>query len=335
RHFGTEIAFRQLFEDTPDIASLARWLDEVLPPEAFRPTPAPAAGPHLPKGESAAAGSPADLQARVQALAEGAPSDLADIVRRQLELMQRQLELLSGAAATPDEPTAATTSPPAEPATRQAGPTRPPRGVTAKLKPSGGTGPLSLSGEQERWLRAFVERYNRKTARSKAQAARHKRVYADPRSVTGFHRLWKEVTYQLAAERSAGSRFTDLDGNEYIDYVMSYGVALFGHSPAFVRAAVQRQLERGTALDLLSPLATEVGELLTRLSGKDRMTLANTGTEALVAAVRAARAATGRDRIAVFDTDYHGLTDEFLLRAFQFGEQQRVAPLAPGIPRFL
>ncbi len=337
RHFGTEIAFRQLFEQTPDIASLARWLDEVLPPEAFQPEPmaATAGGQDLPKGENTTIESASEPEARVRALAEGGQTELADIVRRQLELMQRQLELLGGAAS--DRTSASAAPPPAEKAERPARAHSAPRGVTAKLKPADGSGggALTLSPAQERWLRDFAERYNRKTARSKAQAARHKRVYADPRSVTGFHRLWKEVTYQLAAERSAGSRFTDLDGNEYIDYVMSYGVALFGHSPGFVREAVQRQLERGTALDLLSPLATEVGELLTRLSGKARMTLANTGTEALVAAVRAARAATGRDRIAVFDTDYHGLTDEFLLRAFRFGEVERVAPLAPGIPRFL
>ncbi len=328
RHFGTEISFRQLFEDTPDIASLAHWLDQVLPPEAFQPQiqPSPSES-HLPKGTTP------PLAEVEKALHDPTTQpELAELIRRQLDLMHRQLDLLQRHAATSSERTAGTPSPSPRPAA--GAPTSVPRGVTAKLKPKG-TAEIELRPAQERWLRQFVERFSRKTGRSKALAARHKKVYADPRSVTGFHRLWKEVTYQLAAEKSKGSRFTDLDGNTYIDFVMSYGVALFGHSPDFVQEAVSRQLARGTALDVLSPLATELGELLTQLAKKDRMTLANTGTEALVAAVRAARAATGRDRIAVFDTDYHGLTDEFLLRKLDFGQAQKVAPLALGIPRYL
>ncbi len=318
-HFDTQISFRQLFEETPTIAELVQWLDAQLPSDVFTP-PSP----------SEDTSPPQPLAQAAQALLPQAPPNVAALIQQQLELMARQLDLLQGKIV--ESPPATKPAPP--PATSSS--TTPPKGITAKLKrTTDKRGPIELDAGQRAWLQRFIERYTRKTAKSKALAARHKRVYADPRAITGFHRLWKEVTYQLAAEQSKGSRFTDLDGNQYIDYVMSYGVALFGHSPDFVREAIRQQLDKGTGLDLLSPLATEVGERLCRLSGKDRMTLANTGTEALVAAVRAARAATGRDKIAVFDTDYHGLTDEFLLRAFAIGDKQIIRPLAAGIPQYL
>ncbi|MFK7934174.1 MAG: aminotransferase class III-fold pyridoxal phosphate-dependent enzyme, partial [Saprospiraceae bacterium] len=124
-----------------------------------------------------------------------------------------------------------------------------------------------------------------------------------------------------------------MDDKEYLDFVMSYGVAMFGHSPDFIMDAVREQLAKGTGLDTLTPLATEVAQIICELSGMDRMTLANTGTEAVVGAVRAARAATGRDKIIIFDTDYHGLTDEYMLRGITVRGNTKAVPLAPGIPK--
>ncbi|RMF21214.1 MAG: aminotransferase class III-fold pyridoxal phosphate-dependent enzyme, partial [Bacteroidetes bacterium] len=209
-------------------------------------------------------------------------------------------------------------------------------GVTQKLSNYSQIKALDdLPPAQREALEAFMRRYEEKTRRSKELAQRHKRYYADPRSVTGFSALWKEICYQLASERSKGARIWDVDGNEYLDFVMSYGVALFGHAPDFMQRAVAEQLEKGNSLDVLPPKATEIARIIAEMSGMDRVTLANTGTEAVLGAVRAARTATGREKIAVFDSDYHGMVDQFMVRGVRFGVGLRALPATPGVPRFL
>ena len=128
------------------------------------------------------------------------------------------------------------------------------KGVTAKLnsykKISTGD---DLTEKQRFGLQDFMRRYEAMTPKSKAMAQRHRQFYADPRSVTGFSKLWKEVCYQIAHERSKGSHIWDVDGNEYVDYVMSDGVALFGHMPDFVERAAAAAIQRGNSIDLLPP----------------------------------------------------------------------------------
>jgi len=120
-------------------------------------------------------------------------------------------------------------------------------------------------------------------------------------------------------ERSKGSKIWDLDGNIYVDYRMAFGISLFGHTPTFIQEAVQKQLEKGFELGVLTPLANKVADLLAELTGCDRVTLLNTGSEALSAAVRAARTVTAKDKIIVFEGDYHGINDEFLVKSIRRG----------------
>ncbi|MEZ4934177.1 MAG: aminotransferase class III-fold pyridoxal phosphate-dependent enzyme [Saprospiraceae bacterium] len=189
--------------------------------------------------------------------------------------------------------------------------------------------------QQRQALEAFMQRYNAKTQRSKDLSERHRQFYADPRSTTGFSKLWKEICYQIAHEKSKGSKIWDVDGNEYIDYVMSYGVALFGHMPDFVEEAVIDAIRKGNSIDLLPAQATEIARIICEITGYDRVTLANTGTEAVLGAVRAARTATGKERIAVFDTDYHGMIDQFMVRGIHLKGKSKTLPASPGIPNYM
>ena len=91
----------------------------------------------------------------------------------------------------------------------------------------------------------MIDRYTRRTAGSKAIAAKNRPVLADPRSAAGFKQLWKEMVYPIVTTRSNGANLWDVDGNEYVDFVMGFGASLFGHRPPFVVQAVQEQLERG------------------------------------------------------------------------------------------
>ena len=116
-------------------------------------------------------------------------------------------------------------------------------------------------------------------------------------------------------DRSLGSRLWDVDGNEYIDILMGLGINLFGHNPDFVREAIEKQLQKGIQIGPQTDLAGEVTQLISELSGMERVTLSNTGTEAIMTAMRIARAATNKSKIAIFTNSYHGHSDSTLVRA--------------------
>ncbi|MEW1693224.1 MupA/Atu3671 family FMN-dependent luciferase-like monooxygenase [Streptomyces sp. NPDC091265] len=185
---------------------------------------------------------------------------------------------------------------------------------------------------QQEHLDDLVRRYTARTAASKELAQRHRRRLADSRAVVGFRKSTKEMLYPVAARRAEGARIEDVDGNSYTDITMGFGVLLFGHEPGFVREAVREHLSRGIRL---GPRGAETGaaaELLCELTGMDRVAFANSGTEANAAAIRLARAATGRDRIVTFQGSYHGHADQVLGRLTGHGDQEETVPVSRGIP---
>jgi glutamate-1-semialdehyde aminotransferase len=186
-----------------------------------------------------------------------------------------------------------------------------------------------LDAAQRAYLDGFLARYAERTARSKAHAQQHRAYLADPRTVTGFHPLWKEIVYPIVTERSRGARLWDLDGNEYVDLLNGFGSVLFGHSPEFVNDAIVRQIERGVEIGPQTVLAGEVARLVRDLTGHERVAFTNTGSEAVLAALRLARTVTGRERVVAFDGSYHGIFDEALARPDGRGG---VRAASPGIP---
>src|SRR5579883_636263 len=142
------------------------------------------------------------------------------------------------------------------------------------------------------------------------------------------------MVYPLVTARSKGSRLWDIDGNEYIDVVNGFGPIMLGHRPPFVEAAIEKQLREGFEIGPQSPLAGEVAELFCQMTGNERMTFCNTGSEAVIAALRVARTVTGRNKVVFFSGDYHGMFDEVLVKGVKnrSGLVQAV-PIAPGIPR--
>ncbi|MBN8247981.1 MAG: aminotransferase class III-fold pyridoxal phosphate-dependent enzyme, partial [Verrucomicrobia bacterium] len=185
-----------------------------------------------------------------------------------------------------------------------------------------------LTPPQRAWLDDFTRRYTRKTARSKAFTQTNRRHMADPRVVTGFKPQLKELIYQPVVERSSGSTLWDLDGNEYIDVLNGFGSSLFGYLPDFIREACHRQLDTGIEIGPMHPLAGEVTQLLCELSGHERAAVCNTGSEAVLGALRMARTVTGRSLVIAFSGSYHGINDEVIVRGSRSG---RSYPAAPGI----
>lgn len=165
-----------------------------------------------------------------------------------------------------------------------------------------------LNEQQIKFLDEFVREYSSRTESSKSTAQEDRSSMANCR-MAPFRSHIKEVSYPIVAERSSGSRIWDVDGNEYIDISMGYGVHLFGHQPDFIVSAMKEQLDLGMQIGPLSHRAGKVANLLCELTGTSRIAFCNSGTEAVMAALRFARAATNRTKFVMFEGSYHGWSD--------------------------
>lgn len=114
----------------------------------------------------------------------------------------------------------------------------------------------------------------------------------------------------------AGSRLRDVEGREYLDFCMAFGPLILGHGDAAVRAAAIGALDRGWSLGTAEPYSLALAEYITsRLPWVESIRFVNSGTEAVMSALRVARAATGRSKILKFEGCYHGHADAMLLKA--------------------
>jgi glutamate-1-semialdehyde 2,1-aminomutase len=129
-----------------------------------------------------------------------------------------------------------------------------------------------------------------------------------------------------------GSRIVDIDGNEYIDYVGSWGPMILGHAHPKVTAALQAALVRGTSYGAPTLLETELAKKVRQaVPAMELVRMVNSGTEATMSALRLARAFTKRDRIVKFDGCYHGHHDSLLVKAGS-GAATFGVPDSPGVP---
>lgn len=187
--------------------------------------------------------------------------------------------------------------------------------------------------EQQAHIDRLVARFNAKTPKSKALTQEYRPYHADPRTASGFNRLWKEAVYQIVSERSKGSRLIDVDGNEYVDLLNGFGPGFLGHTHDVVNKAVAERLARGYEVGPQHLEAMEAARLFCEVTGNERASFVCTGSEAVYAVMRLARTVTNRDRIVMFQRDYHGNFDEVLVRGLDGANGPRTLPLTPGIPR--
>ena len=136
----------------------------------------------------------------------------------------------------------------------------------------------------------------------------------------------------LFVARANGSRIFDVDGNEFIDFVCSWGPMILGHNHPVVVEAIAKALQNGTSYGAPSPLEIELAELVTdAVPSMDKVRFVNSGTEATMSAIRLARASTGRSKVVKFDGCYHGHADSFLVKAGS-GVVTLGIPGSPGVP---
>ncbi|NET90275.1 MAG: aminotransferase class III-fold pyridoxal phosphate-dependent enzyme, partial [Kamptonema sp. SIO1D9] len=296
--YKLKIALNQLFAEWKTIDALAAYIDEQQSPTPSAP-------------ETSAAPLSETATERIMA--------------QQLQVMSQQLAILQGQKGTPSPPSGNRLNPSLP--DRQTVPQSPKQAtaIAPSLSPPG----QKLTRRQEQHLASLIERYTRKTRKSKQRAATSRPILADSRACAGFRPSIKEMLYPIVGERAAGAKFWDIDGNEYLDITMGFGVLLFGHNPPCIAEAMQNQLQQGLQIGPQSNLAADVARLISDLTGVERVCFCNSGTEAVMTALRLARTATGRRKIALFAGSYHGHFDG-VLAVQQPGESTPV-PLAPGI----
>ncbi len=188
----------------------------------------------------------------------------------------------------------------------------------------------------EKLWHELVSEYRRRTPRSGELFAAARRVMpgGDTRTVA-FH-----PPYPLTVDRGLGCRFTDVDGNDYIDCLNNYTSLIHGHAHPAIVAAVQAQLPKGTNFATALEEQTRLAGILTsRVASVDLVRFTNSGTEATMNAVRAARAFTARDVIVKIEGGYQGTYDDFEVSvhpdlALAGPDHAPVATLdAQGVPR--
>lgn len=363
KQYGVKISFRELLGNIPSVAALARYLDQALPPESAKVqvTTAPAVA-----AEQMIAAQPAPVAATQAVLptmpplptpvagVQNAPvaAGLEALLQSQLSLAQnlfaQQYQLLAGTAPAP----AVAPITPSDKAPSVASPTSAPAILAVSRQTKVDTAPVEeiggeryrhyqqsgqkakadISPEKEAFINDLVLAYSNRNRRSKEYTQAHRARLADPRTASGFRAEWKEMIFPVVCDRSKGARIWDIDGHEYIDLVNGFGQTAFGHAPDFVVEAMKVQIDDGFAIGPQTPLAGEVAELFGAMTGHERVTFCNTGSEAVMAAMRLARAVTGRERIVVFANDYHGQFDEVLVKGRARAKEPIALPIAAGIP---
>ena len=364
--YGVKLAMRRFFEDLATVQALAEYVADNLPAAAAPSgaeavavavavsepsTPAVAVAPSA-AGLAPLAAAPAEWVA-----AEG-DSTVERVLREQNQLlshvMSQQMELLrtsltgqpgvrpataavqAVASTASVAPQAASAAPAAAPAAKPA-----PAAAAAPAADNPPPKPMmpwgspvqqrarGLSAAQQEHLEALIVRYTTRTRKSKDSVQASRPVLADSRATVGFRFSTKEMLYPIVGDRAAGSRLWDIDGNEYIDFTMGFGVHLFGHTPDFIQQQVTREWQRPLELGARSSLVGEVAARFARVTGLDRVAFSNTGTEAVMTAMRLARAVTERDKIVMFTHSYHGHADGTLAAANAEGVTETIAP---GVP---
>ena len=315
--FNIPITFRQLNDEFSSPNLLATHLDTNLPADSFAQQTPSIAVP--------------DLSNSTTMGAVPHQNSALDLIAQQLQALGQQIQLMQGQTAQPIQSKPVQTNLVTLPTEVSDGLTEDekkehskPFGAAPRIEKQS----TGLNKEQKSYLEHLTETYNTKTAGSKAYSQKHRPHMADPRVVSGFKPQTKELVYPIVVGKSKGNRLWDIDGNVYLDTLNGFGSCLFGHQPDFIKEALHNQVELGFEVGPQHPLAGEVCELLCELTGHDRAALCNTGSEAVLGAMRIARTVTGRSLIVAFSRSYHGINDEVIVRG---SKKLKTFPAAPGI----
>ncbi|MBD8487636.1 amino acid adenylation domain-containing protein [Echinicola sp. CAU 1574] len=351
KEFGIPLSFRQLNTEFNTLESLTNYLDQELPADKYQPATnghtTPSQSPQNPSEESINHQhiQPQQQNGAVPAFNQNGNSQSAiGLIGQQLELLSKQIALLQGQPSVPHheiKPIAQATFnspqtngihlPPKKNGSDTIGLTKEdqenlkkPFGATARIEKKG----QKIGDKPNAFIAAFIQKYTLKTASSKTYTQKNRAHMADPRVVSGFNPAIKELVYSLVVNKSKGSRLWDIDGNEYLDILNGFGSVLFGHGPDFINQAIKEQMDKGYEIGPQHELSGEVCKLVCEITEHERSALCNTGSEAVMGALRVARTVTQRSLVVAFNGSYHGTFDEVIVRGTK---SLKSFPAAAGI----
>ena len=322
RKFKVNITFRKLLNDCGSLNKLADYLiKEGVVAEVASP---PAAGTASSSSTTAHQITPTQPSAASMSSATALSSapgnqaqagDIQSLLQQQMQLMQGQLALLSSLSGQTASPV--------------------PEKDTTSIKPFGAGTRINVKRSNEMTetqrenFKSLSDRYNARFSKSKKFAQDNRKQLADPRVVSGFRNVIKEVIYPIVVERSEGPYLWDIDGGKLIDVTCGFGSNFFGNSAPFIKEAIARQLETGYEIGPQHPLVSEASRLFCQITGNERVAFCNTGSEAVLGAMRLARTVTAKEKVVIFENDYHGIHDDVVVTRNSNGY---AAPAAAGIP---
>lgn len=324
KKYGIKITFRQLNEEFSSLSALSSHLDANLPEDAMpvaktaQPTPQQIAMPAMQQPATPAQGM----------------NPMQMMMMQQMQMMQMMMQNMN----QPQQQVAPSVQAHIEKAVEIKSHTKKedisenekaelakPFGAIARIEKTSAT---DFTDAQKKWLEKFTANYNAKTKKSKDYCQEYRSLLADPRVVTGFKPTLKEIIYQIVINKSKGVKMWDLDGNEYVDVLNGFGSNFFGWGSDVLMNVWKKQLEEGVELGPQTPLAGECAKLMCELTGYDRAGFCNTGSEAVLGAMRIARTVTGKNLIVCFNGSYHGINDEVIVRGTK---KLKSFPAAAGI----
>lgn len=328
KQFKVQVTFRELMNDHNSLSKLADHMIEKgvqvdVPSTAPSPAIPPAAqAPQIPVMPQAS------QMTSAQPIVAG-DNQLVHLFSQQMDLINAQIAMLQGQGYTAGVAQSVANSAPEQPVAVST-PAAP-----KKIKPFGAGVRINvnrtneLTKAQQANLDSLTERYVEKFSESKNFAQENRKQLADPRVVSGFRPTLKELVFPIVVNKSDGAYLWDIQGNQFVDVTCGFGSNFFGHGAPFVKEAVAAQLEGGYEIGPQHPLVADVSKKFCQVTGLDRVAFCNTGSEAVLGAVRLARTVTAKDHVVMFENDYHGINDEVILHR---GGDGHSAPAAAGIP---
>ncbi|MEL7001909.1 MAG: aminotransferase class III-fold pyridoxal phosphate-dependent enzyme, partial [Bacteroidota bacterium] len=298
--YNLDIPIDRLFDDVSNLQSLADFIDENIVEDVEETV---------------------EVQ-ETEFSADSGDGYIKNVIDQQLALMEKQLKLLSGGKDV--EVGTKKVSKPALPAPKVE--KRPVNKVENQPETD------AYTESQLAYLKEFFKRYAEKTKSSKKKTQDTRSVYANNRNVAGYRSLFKEIMYPILADKAKGATITDVDNNEYVDFCLGFGVYLLGYNHPAVKEAIDYQNDQGVSLGAMSSIAGEVAQLIVEMTGVERVAFYNSGTEAIMVALRLARAARSRSKVVMFQGSYHGTYDGVLVQKDVFSANHKAAPKATGIP---
>lgn len=330
KEFQLPITFRMLNEDLDSIDNLANYLDansNLQIPTAKQVTP-------VSQNTQPVAQIP---QQHFNAAAAG--NDALALIAQQINLLSQQIMLMQGGVSSSkneQQQNTSNLSPLIIPekkseilnddslAAEEKTEIKKPFGAIARIE----TKSEGITDKQKSFLDNLISDYNKKTAKSKAYTQQHRSYMADPRVVSGFKPTTKEMIYSLVVDKSKGCHLWDIDGNEYVDALNGFGSNFLGYQADVLKNAIFEQVEKGYEIGPQHELAGEVSRLICEMTGAERVGFCNTGSEAVLGAMRIVRTVNNKNLIVAFTGSYHGIVDEVLVRGTK---KLKTFPAAPGI----